>query len=204
LRGQLIEAGFKRTAGPSGKVWALLHPDTDGEHPADEPELARHLARGFELLGASVTSATYEITVDAQPPPQNPRLVEAMREVARSAEVPVRQALYAALANGQLVVPIDSESLKGPAEEHAPLQVDSFEGGPVLAVFTDVDALRRWRHVGHPWAGVHGVDFFAHAHRVGATAVRVNPEGEVGGELYGNEVEAIVEGIRRFQASTMN
>jgi len=203
-RERLQGAGFARAAGPSGKVWELRRPDDDPPDPDDAAGLVQHVVDGLELLGAEAGAMTFEITVDAEPPPDNPRLVEAMRATARAADVPSRQALYAALANGQLVVPIDPATLTGPADAHAPLTVGEFEGGPVLAVFSDVHSLRRWRHAGHPWAGVHGVDFFGHAERVGATTVRVNPDGAVGGELYQNEVSAIVEGIRRFQASTMN
>lgn len=203
-RDRLVAAGFARVRSPSGRVWALTHPDEGSHDPEDAPALVQHVVGAFELMGVPTGEVSCEITVDAEAPPDNPRLVEAMRTVARAADVASRQALYAALANGQLVVPIDRATLGGAPEDHAPLQVADFEGGPVLAIFSDVDALRRWRHAGHPWACVHGVDFFNHAHRVEATTVQVNPDGEIGGELYRNEVDAIVEGIRRFQASTMN
>lgn len=204
VRDRLADAGFERERRGPMRVWIARDSDGAGSLQERQRATSQRLQEALDLLGAAPGETAVDITVEAQTPPHNPKLIEAMRAVARSAEVPARQALYAALANAELVVPIDPETLDGPPDQHAPLVLEDFEGGPVFAVFSDVDALRGWRHEGHPWAGVHGVDFFAHAQRAGVTSVRVNPDGEIGGELYRNEVAAIVEGIRKFHGSTMN
>lgn len=204
MRQRLDASGFARLAGDaSPRPWGSEHGDTSAD------ELLARVNAGFDALlgadgGAAAAEVQYELTVEAEAPPDNPKLIEAMRAVARSAAVAERQALYAALVNATLLVPLDPETLSQAPEAQQPLVVDELEGQPVIAVFSDAQSLRSWRHAGHPWAGVHGADFFSHAERAGVGAVRINPGGKVGGEIYRNEVEAITEGVRRFHARSMN
>lgn len=199
MRARLGAGGFARIAGDTTpRPWAAVHRGYSAE------QLRDRLQDAFEALGAPDVGVRFELMIDAEAPPDNPRLVEAMRAVARSGDVPTRQALYAALVNATLLIPVDPGSLDAPPEQQQPLVLDEVGGRPVYAAFSDAGSLRSWRHAGHPWAGVDGAEFFAHAERAGVGAVRINPGGKVGGELYPNEVEAITEGVRRFHAQRMN
>jgi hypothetical protein len=115
-----------------------------------------------------------------------------MRLLSEKRDWDTRRALYAALLDATLLVPIDPEA--DGADE--PLEVDSLGKFPVIAGFTDIDALRMWNPRGAPTAPPRR-DLVprALARRVGS--LLINPRGNVGGELYLNELESLDGALKR-------
>ena len=46
---------------------------------------------------------------------------------------------------------------------------------------------------------LHGAEFFEELIETPAVGLRINPNGDVGGELFRHELEMIVKGVRRWQ-----
>lgn len=204
-RGSEDRAGFRglglvrrRWAG-GAKAWGR-HLAVD----ADAQSLSRTIRRLWEAVQPEVRP---EISVLAQrePPPANPGLVAAMRAAAERQDDATRKALYAAIANAQLLVPIAPSTQRLDAADQQPRSFGADRDGlPSWGAFTDWDALRQWAPGGHPFGAVHGAEFLAHVHDRGRCTVRINPDGVVGGELYPAEVQMMVEAVRRFYRSAMS
>jgi hypothetical protein len=75
--------------------------------------------------------------------------------------------------------------------------VDRLGAFPVIAGFTDIDSLRLWQPKGWPFVAMSGARLvpLAVTRRVGS--LLINPRGNVGGELYINELESIEGALRR-------
>ena len=142
----------------------------------------------------AATAVQVDVSCQRDKPPNNPRLLEAIRAASTSQDTATRQRLYAALVNATLLVPQDPQGIGQPEHEQDPLVL---EGSQWIA-FSDWDALRMWSPHGHPFGLVHGVDFFDHVHTQGQGTVRINPEGVVGGELYASEIAMMVEAVRGY------
>lgn len=145
------------------------------------------------------------LVAQREPPPSNPDLLTAIRDAAERQDEVTRKALYAAIVNAQLLVPIDPATDQLPAAEQRPRPFDD-DGGELSTwgAFSDWDALRQWQPGGHAFGAVHGAEFLAHVHDQGRCSVRINPDGLVGGELYPAEVQMMVEAVRSFYRSSMS
>ena len=153
------------------------------------------------VLAAVMVEVERDLRVDVScqrdEPPENPRLLEAIRAASTTQDTSTRQRLYAALVNAMLLVPQDPKGVGKPEHMQEPFVLD----GPTWIAFSDWDALRMWSPQGHPFGLVHGVDFFEHIYENGLGNVRVNPDGVVGGELYAGEVTMMVEAVRGYLRS---
>jgi hypothetical protein len=135
----------------------------------------------------------------AQEHPENPGLLRAIRHLSRSRSDDDRRRLYAELVNATLLMPIQFDE-ETQTELPDPFVVDTFEGHPVYAVFSDWPALRQWNPRGWPYEAIHGSDFFERMAQLQCGGIRVNPDGDLGGELYFSEVRIIIEGVRAYRA----
>lgn len=199
-RQRFVALGLSRRRWEGGaKAWGRpLGPDLDALG------LSRTIGRLWE---AAYPDLRPEIQVLAQhvQPPTNPTLLEAIRAAAERQDEPTRKALYAAIANAQLLVPIDPDTVARGAAEQRPRSFGDDGGGLASwGAFSDWDALRQWAPGGHAFGAVHGADFLSHVHDQGRCCVRINPDGVVGGELYPAEVKMMVEAVRRFYRSAMS
>lgn len=167
------------------------------DHELSPEKLGEHMDRVLSALGAASADTGIHVSCQREQPPENPKLVEAMRAAAVNQDGGTRQRLYAALVNATLLVPIDPTGVGRPEHEQEPLLLEP----DVMVAFTDWDAIRQWSAHGHPFGLVYGVDFFGHAADRGATAVRVNPEGIVGGQLFASEVQMMAEAVRGYLKS---
>lgn len=198
-RASLTKLGLTRKRWSDGpKAWGkTLNTDTNTREPTGH-ELAERVSK---LWQQACDSEPYELSLLAQrqKPPDNERLVDAMRTAASARDAKSRQRLYAALVNATLLVPIDPETAQLSETDQRPLSLGHDPHGIVSwAAFTSWNALRQWHPEGHPFGLVHGTEFFAHVHDLGRCTVRINPEGVVGGELYPAEVKMMVDTVRRF------
>lgn len=199
LRKALMQLGLSRRAWAGGpKAWGrTLSLDTD------VADLERTLTRLWQAIGSGLP--TVRLLAQQVQPPTNPGLLKAMRAAASQQDEVTRQALYAAIANASLLVPIDPATVDAdPAEQQPHSFAEPHEELPAWGAFSDWDALRHWRPDGHAFGAVQGAEFLAHVHDKGRCHVQINPGGVVGGQLYPAEVEMMVDAVRAFYRRTLS
>jgi len=114
----------------------------------------------------------------------NPKLIEAMRVMAKKRDHKYRTGLYRALLDSTLLLMVDGEP-------RTPTKVGELMRYDVYAAFTSWDALRRFQPRGAAYTSVRGRHLFGQLleHNVGS--LLIDPKSTVGGELYRNELETL-------------
>jgi hypothetical protein len=128
----------------------------------------------------------------------NPRLLDAMRQMAKKRDHRFRVDLYRALLDSTLLL------LVQPDGDGTPAKVDELMKFEVYACFTSWDALRRYQPRGAPYEAVRGRHLFGRllAHPVGS--LLIDPKSGVGGELYRNELETLAGASYGARRSNLN
>lgn len=122
----------------------------------------------------------------------NPRLRKSMRKVSRVRSHAARMELYQEMINATFLLVVENPgSLK-------PRGVDKLGPWDVFAVFTDEDSMRSFDPRGVPVRRLYGHELFPLLMGTELGSLRINPDGDIGGELYRNEVETIANAVRRF------
>jgi hypothetical protein len=132
--------------------------------------------------------------------PENPSLLRAIRHLSHSRSDEDRRRLYAELVNATLMIPVQDPVDSTTQDSFAPYVIETYEGHPIFAAFSDWRALRQWNPRGWPYHAIQGADFFEQIVALECAGVRINPDGDLGGELFHTEVRIIVEGIRAYRA----
>lgn len=177
--GQLRMAGFVRDGQPkllartfrqaSDEILAVVLPLFDAVYgQSGEPTLKLYLG-------------------DAQTM-DNPRLMAAMRRVSKERSTAARQEVYRALIRSELMVLVDDEGDM--------VRLGTLGSRPVYGIFSDWDSLRHWDPRGHTIRVSRGSPLFLGLAETEVGSILINPQGQVGGELYRNEILAIAEAIR--------
>lgn len=123
---------------------------------------------------------------------QNPDILRLMKALSVRRDWDARRALYAALLNATLLVPIDPETTTD-----EPLEVERLGTFPVIASFTDIDALRMWNPRGLPYRATPVAELVPRAVTMRVGSLLINPRGLIGGELYLNELESLGDALKR-------
>ncbi|KIG18103.1 hypothetical protein DB30_01990 [Enhygromyxa salina] len=208
-RGMLLrELGFAK---PSGRRnWKRRHPRARASLVKIADETLDILARVYGADQAIVLS----ICEDPREHPQNPALLAAMRELAGNKGVPGgaalaagggldarRRAMYSNMLNATFLVPINLEPDPDAEGSEAFHVFETHPSGrPTLGVFTDWASLRLWEPRGHEYWPIHGSRMFGMALERRPVTLRINPQGDVGGELYAHEVEMLVRAVKSVQS----
>lgn len=191
-RGQLMrDLGFGKRGGR--RNWKR-------EHGNDRASLARAAEQALDILDRIYgveDPITAELVEDDTEHPENPDLIAAMRKVAKDRDEAIRRAMYTELLNATFLVPIQSGDAEGSDafvdfETHA-------SGRPTLGAFTDWASLRLWEPRGFAYWPIHGASLFEMAMDRNPVTLRINPDGDIGGELYAHEVEMLVRAVQSFR-----
>lgn len=195
-RGKILrELGFAKRSGR--RNWKR-------RHGRDRESLERSVDETLDILSrvyATDVPIVLSLHEDTQLHPQNPSLIAAMRQVAKGFDEAIRRALYTELLNATLLVPINpehDEDAEG-GEAFVDFETHAGTGRPTLGVFTDWPSLRLWEPRGHEYWPIHGSELFEMALERNPVSLRINPEGDVGGELYAHEVEMLVRAVQSFR-----
>lgn len=138
---------------------------------------------------------------DPREHPQNPGLIAAMREVAKGWDEAKRRSMYSNMLNATFLVPIDLEPDPDAEGSDAFVVFETHPSGrPTLGVFTDWTSLRLWEPRGHEYWPIHASRLFAMALERHPVTLRINPNGDIGGELYNHEIEMLVRAVKSVQA----
>lgn len=137
--------------------------------------------------------AVFDLQLGDGEPLRNPDIIRLMRTLSVRRDWDARRALYAALLDATLLVPVDPEAVTS----DEPLEVERLGTFPVFASFTDIDALRMWNPRGLPFRATPVAELVPRALALGAGSLLINPRGLVGGELYRNELESLGDALKR-------
>ncbi len=130
----------------------------------------------------------------------NPNLVAAMVAVVTRDAPETRQAMYRALIESTLILPVaESLSQSDTPERRTVDREASFKllaaendaGGTILLAFSDEEAVRAWMPEGVPYVALRAPDLFDLAARNEAAEVYLNPAGPVSGRIRNHEFEAL-------------
>ena len=192
----LRDLGFHKRGGGQ-RVWKR------GLEARDRHSLARNVDETLDVLArvyATGEGFELELVEDRAEHPRNPELVEAMRLVSRGFDEAKRRAMYSAMLNATYLVPLALELDDDAEGSEAFHDFETHDSGrPTLGAFTDWDSLRMWEPRGHAYWSIHGSELFEMAHERRPISMRINPNGDVGGELYGHEVEMLVRAVETFR-----
>jgi hypothetical protein len=196
---RLRELGFSKRDG-ARRNWIKTVEQIDYRALTDEAAEIFH-----QVYGVSETPRI-ALTEDDREHPQNPDLYAAMRTVARGFDEATRRAMYTELLNAVLLVPLEGERTDdADLPETAPYHVfETLHDRPVIGVFSDWASLRLWEPRGWEYRAVHGSELFENAAAQNVASVRINPGGDVGGELYRHEVDMLVDVVHRFRRENFN
>lgn len=194
-RGQVLrDLGFAKRSGR--RNWKR-------EHGSDRAAIARAVDETLDILErvyAVEEPITVELTEDDIEHPENPALTAAMRQVAKGWDEAIRRAMYTELLNATFLVPVDPNPDTDAEGSEAFLDLETHESGrPTLGAFTDWASLRLWEPRGFGYWPIHGSMLFEMAMDRNPVTMRINPDGDVGGELYAHEVEMLVRAVHSFR-----
>lgn len=118
-----------------------------------------------------------------------------MRSVVEDDTSDHRRALFDLLLSSTLLaVTPDVARLPGAPEGQSSLTTLESEDGPVLPVFTNVEAIRAWRQTGYRPVALPGRTLFQTAARYKTAKVEVNPGSVPRGWISRAEIEALAQG----------
>jgi hypothetical protein len=121
----------------------------------------------------------------------NQSLHQAVRVLASDRSQDARQAVYRALLRAQLLLVVD--------ENGAPKPFGTLGGAHTYAVFTSVAEADLSDPRGHDVKLVPGWSIFPVLSALNPGSLQINPDGQLGGELYRNEVEALARASASYR-----
>lgn len=186
---QLYDAGFRRRvqADPFGRS-SPLTADTDAER------LAAELATLAERLYGEQRST--RVLLGDAPQIENPTVLGAMTHLSKARSMPARFGLYSTLVRAELLLMVESGGPKWqPGAPLRPVTVEQLSERPVFVVFTDWATAKRYDARGPRCTQVGGAALFPALKALRPALLRINPRGQIGGELYGHEVDTISDKI---------
>lgn len=192
LQVELQAAGFRRRS--AADPWVAERAAADTERIAGE--VGALVERHFGAIDR------VDLQLGHAPRLDNAALHERMRAASEVRDLPTRNRLYHGLVRARFVVPLTTPApTPGIGSELALRPAGELQGEPVVALFTDWEALVRFDPCGLPVAVLPGLDVFPVLASRRVASVLINPLGGLGGELYRHEIETIAEGCRRLQGS---
>lgn len=185
--------GFSR--GKGRRDFRCTLPSTTG-HVELAGRIEEILHRAY---GVTVANLCAQVQHDDRVHPTNEEVVENMRRLASTRDHGDRLRMYNSLVNGTLLVPFSPDANESADGPDAWCELDGDPANPVFGVFTDWAHLRMWSLEITEYQPVHGAEFFEEIVETAAVGLRINPGGDVGGELYRHELDTIVKGIHQWR-----
>lgn len=210
----LYELGFRRktAALPFKKAFCI--------DESEEREKLTNLL--IDLMCTIYASSASQISLQERfadhVPVENQRLIEAMKRLSKDRDMSSRQKLYWAVVRSQVLLALDCSAPKSLKNERglqqwietglkdvnhvsSSLSLKSFKdmtGYQSMSIFTDQDAL--------DLVDPRGIDAIVLPGRLAIMlalaqswdSLLINPRSQVGGELYKNELQSIIEGLKNM------
>jgi hypothetical protein len=187
-RDQIARRRFTERPGRNN-LYRSVRPQTDAELRSFADEVLEIFSKAYAVEPGE--PAELDLQLGDPEPTRNPDLLRLMRLLSQRRDWDTRKQVYAAMLVAHMLVAIDPDAGGDPAE------VDKLGTFPVWAAFTDIDSLRLWRPRGAPFRVTAIADLVPRAvdRRIGS--LLINPKGNIGGELYINELETLYGALRR-------
>lgn len=171
--------------------------------PGRADEVAPLVDRAFSLLteqlGAEPESIVLRSRFEQVPELDNSQVEEAMNHLAKRRDWPARTGLYRTLVDAQLVCAVDEGASAGESGEWRPYRAGMLGPLPSAAIFTNYEALDHFAPVGLSARVLPGHALFPELLAFGVGSALVNPGGQPRGELYQNEIQILVDGIKKLK-----
>lgn len=135
--------------------------------------------------------AEFDLQLGDPEPTRNPDLLRLMRQLSVRRDWDTRKMVYQALLATSMLLVID------PDNGGEPLEAGKLGTFPVWAVFSDIDSLRLWQPRGAPFSVTAIADLVPKAVDKRIGSLLINPKGNIGGELYINELESLYGALQR-------
>ena len=127
---------------------------------------------------------------------KNKPLVDAMRLLAKERDDWHRKQVYQQILRAEFVVALSRPCMAGQDLEIEDLKiVDKLGSRPSFAVFTDEALARGWGPDHEHFGVVGGVALILLLSASKAGSLLINRGGKVGGEVYGNEIDAMAQAV---------
>ncbi|MEE2756231.1 MAG: hypothetical protein VYA30_06205 [Myxococcota bacterium] len=166
----------------------------------DTAELDTWVQWAIDTLSTFFDAESFEtkICFEDHPELDAVEIHKAMENLARERSWAARTGLYMMLVKRSFLVAVDEPTV---ATEEPPAisSIDTLGDRPVAALFTTLEHLDRFSPTGHAATLVDGMSLFPLLLSLGVGAVRINPGASPRGELYSNEVQILVDGIKRLR-----
>ena len=172
----------------------------------------------LELYASSADTVAVHERYDDLVDVENPRLIEAMRRLSKARDMSSRQKLYWAVVRADVLLALDApppKSLKSDSGhmqwvetglkeiEHISSSVNILDFKEVTsynsaAIFSDLKSLEQVDPRGLHFIRLPGRLAIMLALAQGWSSLLINPRSDVGGELYRNELESILDGLKQL------
>ena len=186
--GQLAARGYRERPNRNN-LYRTLKVQDPAELRAYADEVMHLFATAYGIDAGD--AAVFDLQLGEPELLKNPELLRLMRLLSEKRDWDTRRALYTALLNATMLVPIDPD-----AGDEA-LEVDKLGKFPVIAAFTDMASLRLWQPRGVSYLSLAVSELVPRAVERRVGSLLINPRGLVGGELYINELESLDGALKR-------
>lgn len=159
----------------------------------DLPSLATEVLEIFaKAYGVDAGEpAEFDLHLGDPDPTRNPDLLRLMRVLSQRRDWDSRKMVYQALLAATMLLVVD------PDNDNEPLAAGTLGAFPSWAVFTDIDALRLWQPKGAPFKQIAIADLVPKTVDKRIGSLLINPKGNIGGELYMNELDSLYGALQR-------
>ena len=155
-------------------------------------QLITEISYVFEdIFKVQTSQLVITFTPNARHALKNKELLQSMKKMSQSKQHSLRIALYKTLLNSSLLL------LSTKAKPEHPLQTGQIMQYPVFTCFTDYEAARCFDpRVGH-LKEMYAYQIFKSVWDLNVGSLQINPKGDIGGELYRNEVETLIQAVNK-------
>ncbi|MEL6342729.1 MAG: SseB family protein [Myxococcota bacterium] len=187
---QIIRAaGFIRTARGDKRLRQAFAVQAPGDEAIAADKVTGLMTR---VYGADPQALHLQLALGDVLDVENPRLSMAMRKVSKVRTHNARMELYQEMINATFLMVVES------AGGLKPKVIDHMGPWEVFAVFTDEDSIRLYDPRGVAVRKLYGHELFPLLMGTQLGSLKINPNGNIGGELYRNEVQTIADAVARF------
>ena len=160
--------------------------------PQHHDQLITELSYIFEdVLQINTDQAQVRFYPKARHALKNKTLLQSMKRMSKSKQHSLRIELYKALLNSTLLL-LTSED--NPSQ---PLQTDSIMNYPVYTCFTDYESARCYDPRVGQLSELFAYQIFNQVWDLNVGSLQINPKGDIGGELYRNEIETLIQAVKK-------
>lgn len=162
---------------------------TKEERETLEKELAYLFPKLYHNAFAEIDSTLYTHIRSGL---NNSMFTKTMRALSQKRTHELRLQLYQEFINTTFLLAVD--------EQNTPLIVEKLANLPCFAVFTDDTSVRCWDPRGTLWKQLYGFEVIAEIMQHNPGSLIINPQGNISGELYKNELQTLYRATQRFSS----